>query len=206
MTDGVADRLRALGVATLHEASGRGPVARGMRLLAGEPFAGPAVTVTLPAGDNLGIHLALAAAAPGSVLCAGSAGGGAYGVLGELLMASARARGVAGLVIGDAVRDLHRLDAPPSVAALGVSAHGTVKRRVRGRVGAATSVGGVLVRAGDWVVADADGVCVVPAHDLERILDSAVAREERESAVRVRLEAGEPSTSVLGLSAYDVNH
>jgi 4-hydroxy-4-methyl-2-oxoglutarate aldolase len=201
LTDGAGDLLRSLGVATLHEASGRRPVARDLRLLVGPPFAGPAVTVTLPAGDNLGIHLALAAAEPGSVVCVGSAGGGAFGVLGELLLASARAHGIAGLVIDDGIRDLDMLAAPPSVAALGVSAHGTVKRRVRGRVGAATSVGGLLVRAGDWLVADADGVCVVPTPDLESVLAGAARREKHEAAARLRLEAGEPSTSVFSIGS-----
>jgi 4-hydroxy-4-methyl-2-oxoglutarate aldolase len=198
LTD-LAERLRGFGVATLHEAAGRCAVGRDVRLLVGEPFAGPAITVTLPAGDNLGVHLALAAAPPGSVVCIGSAGGGAYGVVGELLLASARARGVTGLVIDDGVRDLDLLAAPPSLAARGVSAHGTVKRRLRRGVGTATSVGGVLVRAGDWVVVDADGVCVVPPADLERIVARATARERDEAAARRRLEAGEPSTAVFGL-------
>jgi 4-hydroxy-4-methyl-2-oxoglutarate aldolase len=199
LADRVAARLCALGVATLHEASGRPPVARDLRLLVGEPFAGPAVTVELPAGDNLGIHLALEAAGPGSVLCAGSAGSGAYGVLGELLLAAARARGVAALVIDDGVRDLELLEAPPSVAARGVSAHGTVKRRVRRSVGAAVSVGGVLVRAGDWVVGDTDGICIVPAGEVDAVLGRATGRESYENGVRDRLVRGELSRSVFGL-------
>jgi 4-hydroxy-4-methyl-2-oxoglutarate aldolase len=201
LSEDLAGRLCALGVATLHEASGRQAVVRDVRLLAGGPFAGRAVTVALPAGDNLGIHLALEAAAPGSVICVGSAGGGAYGVLGELLLASARARDVAGLVIDDGIRDLQLLAAPPSVAARGVSAHGTVKRRLRQPVGAAVSVGGVLVRPGDWVVGDADGVCVVPAADLDAVVARAAERERQETQVRERLERGEPSRSVLGLPA-----
>jgi 4-hydroxy-4-methyl-2-oxoglutarate aldolase len=197
----MADRLCALGVATLHEASGRQAVVRDVRLLAGGAFAGRAITVALPAGDNLGIHLALEAAVPGSVLCVGSAGGGTYGVVGELLLASARARDVAGLVIDDGIRDLPLLVAPPSVAARGVSAHGTVKRRLRQPVGAPVSVGGVLVRAGDWVVGDADGVCVLPAADVDAIVGRAVERERHEAQLRERFERGEPSRSVLGLPA-----
>jgi 4-hydroxy-4-methyl-2-oxoglutarate aldolase len=77
LTDELARRLIELGVATLHEAAGRRGLLHGVRLFVGEPFAGPAITVALPAGDNLGLHLALEAAKPGSVVCVGSAGGGA---------------------------------------------------------------------------------------------------------------------------------
>ena len=101
---GVAERLVAVGVAALHEVLRRRGLLSGLSLLAGEPFAGPVLTVELPAGDNLGLHLALEEAARGSVICAGSAGGGRYGVLGEILHDAGRARGIVGFAIDDAIR------------------------------------------------------------------------------------------------------
>lgn len=189
--------LVALGVATLHEAMGRRGLARGPRLIVGPPFAGPALTVSIPAGDNLGIHALLEDAEPGSVICVASAGGG-YGVLGELIAVAARERGVAGLVIDDAIRDLGQLTAPPSIAARGVSAAGTVKRRMRG-IGVPVALGGVLVRPGDEVVVDRDGVCVIPRDELGAVVTAARERVVKEDAIRAALERGETTVSVLGL-------
>jgi regulator of RNase E activity RraA len=131
----VADRLVELGVAALHEALGRQHLLGGVRLLVGGPFAGPALTVGLPAGDNLGLHVALEQVESGSVVCAESTGGGLYGVVGEILVEAGRARGIAGFVLDDGVRDADRLTPPPSIAGRGVSARGTVKRRIRRPVG-----------------------------------------------------------------------
>ncbi len=197
----LARRLVELGVATLHESSRRRSLARGIRLLVGEPFAGRAVTVGLPAGDNLGVHLALEAAPAGSVVCVASAGRGLYGVLGDLLLESGRARGVAGFAIDDGIRDMASLAGPPSVAALGVSARGTVKRRLRQPVGAGVPLGGVLVAADDWIVCDADGVCVVPQRDVDEVIERAESRVEHEDGLRERLRGGTPSRTLLALSA-----
>jgi 4-hydroxy-4-methyl-2-oxoglutarate aldolase len=201
LTDGRAQRLVALGVATLHEAAGRRGLLRGLRLIVGEPFAGPAVTVALPAGDNLGIHLALDAATPGSVVCVASAGAGVYGVIGELLFESARSIGVAGLVVEDGIRDVAAMEAPPGLAALSVSARGTIKSRVRSPVGDGVPIGGVLVASGDWLVCDRDGVVVVPAADEDEVVALAGAREEREATMRERIRAGERTSAILGLPA-----
>lgn len=194
-----AAELVRLGVATLHEAIGRRHLIRDVQLLVGEPFAGPAVTVGLPAGDNLGIHLALEAAEPGSVVCVGSAGRGVYGVVGELLAETARARGLAGLVIDDGIRDNQELHPPPPIAARGFTAQGTVKRRLRSPVGSDVAVGGALVRAGDWVICDRDGIVVLAPDSVADIMQSAEARIVREDEVRQRLHHGEPSRVVFGL-------
>jgi len=172
---------------------------RGLRLLVGGPFAGPALTVALPAGDNLGIHLALEVAEPGSVICVGSAGGGIYGVIGDLLFESARARGVAGLLIEDGIRDLGTLAPPPSLAALSVSAQGTIKSRVRTGVGSGIALGGAFVGTGDWIVCDHDGACVLPAGEREDIVARARLRETKEAGIRDRLKTGESTTQILGL-------
>src|SRR5712692_2689656 len=159
-------QLTEQGVPTLHEASHRKGLMQGIALLVGSSFAGPAQTVEIPAGDNLGIHMALQQAPPGTVLCVASGGRGLYGVAGELIVEAARVRRLAALVVDDGVRDIERLIAPPAIAARGVSARGTTKRRVVS-MGEAVAVGGVLIRPGDWVVGDSNGVCVLPADRLE---------------------------------------
>jgi 4-hydroxy-4-methyl-2-oxoglutarate aldolase len=192
-------RLAALGVATLHEATGRGPVARNLRLLVGEPFAGRAVTIALPAGDNLGVHLAIEGATAGDVVCVASAGGGTYGVLGDLLLETARAKRLSGLVIDDGIRDAATLAAPPSIAARGLSAHGTVKRRLRQPLGSAVALDTLFVRHGDYVVCDHDGVCVVPSASLAATLEAAEAREAKEAGLRAAFTRGKRSSDLLGL-------
>jgi 4-hydroxy-4-methyl-2-oxoglutarate aldolase len=195
----LATRLIEIGVATLHEASGRRGLMHEVELLVGDPFAGRAVTVSLPAGDNLGIHLALETAERGSVLCVGSAGRGAYGVLGDLLFESARNRGIAGLVIDDGIRDLKELSGPPGLAARGVRAQGTVKARLRQQVGAIAAIAGQLVRPTDWIVCDRDGICVLPSEDVDQILAAASARTEKEDAIRVKLRSGRTTVDVFDL-------
>lgn len=194
-----AGRLVELGVAALHEAGGRRGLIEGVHLIVGAPFAGPAVTVALPAGDNLGVHLALEAAEPGSVLCIASQGRGLYGVLGELLAEAGRARAVTGFVVDDGIRDLASLVAPPSVAARTITARGTQKRRLRQAVGSDVAMGGALVAAGDWVICDVDGVCVVAAERLEAVMAHALARAGSEANALHRLSDGVPSRELFGL-------
>jgi len=194
-----ATALAAFGVATLHEVLGRRGLMRGMRLLVGEAFAGRAETVALPAGDNLGIHAALRRANPDTVLCIASGGQGAFGVVGDLILAAAAKRQLAAMVIDDGIRDIRQLKGPPSVAARGVSALGTQKRRIVS-IGDPIVLGGVLVRPGDWIVGDGDGVCVVARDRLERLLEAAAAREAKEDGIRTELARGRTTVDVLGLS------
>ena len=193
-----AAELIALGVPTLHEANHRRGLMRSMRLMVGEGFAGPAETVAIPAGDNLGIHLALERAEAGAILCVASRGQGLYGVLGELMMEAARVRGLSALVIDDAVRDIERLSAPPVIAALGISSRGTIKHRALS-LKAPVGIDGVLVRPGDWVVGDRNGVCVLPADGVDAIVTAARARVAREETLRKAIRQGVPTTRALGL-------
>jgi 4-hydroxy-4-methyl-2-oxoglutarate aldolase len=195
----VAAGLAAFGTATVHEALGRRGLMRGLRLIVGDAFAGRAATVALPAGDNLGIHAALQIAEPGTVLCIASGGQGAFGVIGDLILAAAARRGLAGMVIDDGIRDVRQLSGPPSVAARGVSAHGTQKRRVLS-LGEPIAIGGVLVRPGDWIVGDSDGVCAVPQASVDRLLEAAAGREAKENNIRKELAAGRTTVDVLGLA------
>jgi 4-hydroxy-4-methyl-2-oxoglutarate aldolase len=195
----IAIALGHFGVATVHEALGRCGLMHGVRLLVGPTFAGPATTVSLPAGDNLGIHAALADASLGTVLCVASRGEGRFGVIGDLIVAAAAKRGLAGIVIDDGIRDLAQLQAPPSIAARGVSACGTQKRRILS-LGVPVAIGGVMVAPGDWIVGDRDGVCVVPAARLTMVLDASAARETKEDIIRAELARGRTTLDVLGLS------
>lgn len=194
----LAAELIALGVPTLHEANHRRGLMRSMRLLVGDAFAGPARTVSIPAGDNLGIHLALEGVEAGVVLCVASGGRGLYGVMGELMMEAARVRGLAALVIEDGVRDIEQLSAPPAVAALGICSRGTVKRRAIS-LAAPVGIDGVLVRPGDWVIGDRNGVWVLPADGVDEIVAAARARVEHEATLREEIRRGIPTTRVLGL-------
>ena len=191
--------LIAFGVATVHEALGRRGLMSGVRLLVGPAFAGPAITAALPAGDNLGIHALLSDAPAGAVACVASEGKGTFGVFGDLLAIAARERGLAALVIDDGIRDATEL-AGPSIAARGIAAFGTQKRRVLS-LHEPIALGGVLIRAGDWIVCDGDGVCVVPAAGLDPLLGGAAARAAKEEGMRVEFRRGRTSVDVLGLTS-----
>jgi 4-hydroxy-4-methyl-2-oxoglutarate aldolase len=195
----VARALAEFGVATIHEALGRRGLLNDLHLVVGPAFAGPAVTVSIPAGDNLGIHAVLRDAPAASVVCIASAGQGAFGVYGDLLQAAAHVRGIAGLVIDDGIRDVAELVPPPSVAARGVSSRGTQKRRHLG-LDLPVSLGGVLIRPGDWIVGDRGGVCVVPAGRIADLLTAAKARIRKEDGIRQELTRGRTTVDVLGLT------
>lgn len=196
----VRDELLRLGSATVYEAAGAegaldpaiAPVWPGARVC------GPALPVQCSPGDNLAVHLALEAAEPGVVLVV-DANAHLAGYCGEVLAVAAQARGVLGLVVDGGVRDsdaLERLRFP--VFARGRSIARTVKHEP-GRVGQPVVAGGVLVRPGDVVVADADGVAVVRAERLREVLDASRARVAREEGVMERLRGGELTLDLLGL-------
>jgi 4-hydroxy-4-methyl-2-oxoglutarate aldolase len=195
----ITRRLVEFGVATVHEALGRRGLIDGIRLMVGPAFAGVAATVAIPAGDNLGIHALFERIEPGSVACIASGGQGVFGVYGDLLHDAGRVRGLAAVVIDDGLRDLAQLAAPPSVAARGTSARGTVKGRVPS-LGAPVVMGRVLVRPGDWILGDSDGICVVPAERLNDALKGAAARTAKEGDIRLELRAGRTTVDVLGLA------
>ena len=198
--DGDAVRtLQQLGVATVHEAQGRTGLMRPyMRpIYPTARVAGAAVTVSSQPGDNLMIHAALELCQAGDVLVVTTTSESTDGMFGELLAVSSRARGVVGLVIDAGVRDVADITAMDfPVWAKAISAQGTVKA-TPGSVNVPVVCAGAAVRAGDVIVGDADGVCVVQRHAAVEIARLGAERVVKEEKTRERLRKGE-----LGLDFY----
>jgi 4-hydroxy-4-methyl-2-oxoglutarate aldolase len=167
----------------------------------GAVVAGSAVTVSCHPGDNLMIHAAIETCRPGDVLVVGTTSPSTDGMIGELLATSLRAHGVVGVVIDAGVRDVAPLRAMGfPVWAQAISPQGTVKASP-GSVNLPLVCGGVLVRPGDDVVADDDGVVVVPRERAAGVLTAGREREANEAEKRTRLAAGELGVDMYGLRA-----
>ncbi|MET7572899.1 4-carboxy-4-hydroxy-2-oxoadipate aldolase/oxaloacetate decarboxylase [Streptomyces sp. NPDC005492] len=196
----VAKALGEHGVATVHEANARTGAMHGIHpVTPGLTASGTAVTCLNHAGDNTMVHAALAECRPGDVLVVGVTAPSEHGMFGDLLATSARALGLAGVVLAAAVRDvrsLREMEFPVWARAVAVS--GTVKVSP-GWVNVPISCGGVVVNPGDVVVADDDGVVAVERADAAGVLANAQARTENEEAVRPRFAAGELSVELGGL-------
>lgn len=197
------NRETAIGTASLHEAAGKvgalpaviRPIHDGMRVI------GTALPVRSPAGDNLWLHRAIYAADHGDVLVVDTGAGREHGYWGEVMTVAAQQRGIAGLVITGGIRDSAALVTRgfPTFAGA-VSDRGTTKNPDSdGAVGEAVRIGNVVVRRGDLVLADDDGVMVLPAADAARAIEVAERRDAAEAEIMTRLRGGETTIDIYGL-------
>lgn len=199
----VIHTLGQLGVATVHEAQGRRGLMRPyMRpIYPTAKVAGSAITILCQPGDNLMIHAAIELCQPGDILVVTTVSESTDGMFGELLAVSARAHGVVGLIIDAGIRDVADLTTMEfPVWAKAVHAQGTVKATA-GSVNVPVVAAGAAVNAGDVIVADVDGVVVVPRTDAAEVAKLSEERVAKEEKARQRLRNKELGLDFYGLRA-----
>ena len=202
----LAERFVGFDPATLYEAAGRqGMVDPAIKpAWAGARVCGPALTVDCPPGDNLMLHHAVAAAVPGVVIVARLGEYLRTGAWGEILTVAAQTRGVAGLAVDGAVRDIEAIAARRfPIFSRGLAIGACTKERF-GALDVPIQFGGVTVRSGDIVVGDADGLVIVDQDRAEAILETATRRRVKEAEIMEQLASGKTTIELLGLRAMEV--
>jgi 4-hydroxy-4-methyl-2-oxoglutarate aldolase len=195
------ERFADFDPATLYEASGRtGMVDPAIRpAWRGARVCGPAVTVECPPGDNLMLHVGVAHARPGVVIVAAVGGYLQAGAWGEILTEAARARGLAGLVIDGAVRDIDAIEASGfPVFSRGLAIGSCTKER-RGKLDVPIQFGGAPVRPGDLVFGNADGLVIVEHDRIDAVYQAAAGRRRKELEIITKLREGCTTMELLGL-------
>jgi 4-hydroxy-4-methyl-2-oxoglutarate aldolase len=193
--------IARLGVATMHEAAGRAGIidADLVQVVPGSRVAGPARTALCVPGDNTMVHALVAHAGPGDVLVLTSGEPSTTAFLGDLLVTQAHARGVAGILVDAAVRDVDQLrEIGLPIWTRHIRAKGASKGSP-GKLDVTVVVGGAEIGPGDLVVMDCDGAMALPAERIAEVLPLAIERAERESGLRERYQAGELSYDVQDL-------
>ena len=201
MTASFADRFRKLVTPWVSDAQGSFGVMHAdlKTLVPGAIAAGPAFTVLCYPGSIITVHKALAEVRPGDLLVVAGDGDDRGALFGEIMATAGKALGLAGVVIDGPVRDaagIRELGLP--VYARSVTPRVGTNRRV-GKTGVPVSCGGVVVHQGDWVMADDDGVVVVPAADVETVLAAAEQADVKERGFVRRIEAGERTIDILNI-------
>ncbi len=195
------ERLSALDAATLYEAAGQqGMVDPRIRpAWRGAHLCGPALTVECPPGDNLMLHQAVTLAEAGDVIVATTGGELRAGAWGEILTVAAQARGIAGLVIDGAVRDIDAIEGLGfPIFCRGLAIGSCTKERI-GAVSRPIDFGGVCVRPGDLLFGDTDGLVVIAEDRVEAVFAQALQRRQRERAIIENLRKGKTTLELLGL-------
>lgn len=187
--------------ATLHEAMGRkGALPHDIKPIAPKmTLCGPALTVSCPPMDNLGIHRAIYLAQPGDVLVVSVSGGYEGGYWGEIMTFAAQQRKIAGLIIDGCVRDRDLIEEMGfSVFSRGLAIHGTIKKE-KGVINSPLKIGEVLINAGDLLVGDSDGVVLVPQSEISQAIEASQQREEKEDDYKKQLAEGKSTLEIIGL-------
>jgi len=188
----IVSRFRELPVANISDSMSRitagGPSLRPIHREG--VLAGPAFTVKTRPGDNLMVHKALDIAEPGDVIVVDAGGDLSNAIFGEMMLAQAARRGVAGIVIHGAIRDAAAIRANPlPVFAAGVTHRGPYKDGP-GEINGPIAIGGLVIQSGDLVLGDDDGVLAVAIDDCRAVIEAAEAKQSAETKQMAAIEAG----------------